>query len=48
MINPLKAGITFGALLGGYHLCWSLLVALGGRSLSLILYSKCTLLSRFL
>jgi hypothetical protein len=30
MINPLKAGITFGALLGAYHLCWSLLVALGG------------------
>lgn len=29
MINPLKAGITFGVLLGGYHLCWSLLVALG-------------------
>ena len=29
MINPLKAGVTFGALLGGYHLCWSLLVALG-------------------
>ena len=29
MINPLKAGVTFGALLGGYHLCRSLLVALG-------------------
>jgi len=29
MINPLKAGVTFGAVLGGYHLCWALLVALG-------------------
>jgi hypothetical protein len=29
MVNPLKAGVTFGALLGGYHFCWSLLVALG-------------------
>jgi hypothetical protein len=30
MINPLKAGVTFGALLGGCHFFWSLLVALGG------------------
>ena len=29
MINPLKAGVTFGALLGGYHVCWAILVALG-------------------
>ena len=29
MTNPLKAGVTFGALLGGCHLCWTLLVALG-------------------
>jgi hypothetical protein len=29
MINPLKSGVTLGALLGGYHFCWSLLVALG-------------------
>ena len=29
MINPVKAGITFGALLGVYHLCWALMVALG-------------------
>ncbi|HET7806460.1 MAG TPA: hypothetical protein VFL53_19645 [Pseudolabrys sp.] len=29
MINPLKAGVAIGALLGGYHLCWSLFVALG-------------------
>ena len=29
MINPLKAGVTFGTLLGGYHVCWAILVALG-------------------
>ena len=29
MINPLKAGVTFGALLGSYHVCWAILVALG-------------------
>jgi hypothetical protein len=30
MINPLKAGVTFGTLLGGCHFFWSLLVAVGG------------------
>ena len=48
MINPLKAGVTFGALLGGSHfadLCWLPLV---GRSPCSILYSGCTLFSRFL
>jgi hypothetical protein len=29
MVNSVKAGITFGALLGVWHLCWSLLVAFG-------------------
>ena len=29
MINPLKAGVTFGAQLGACHLFWALLVALG-------------------
>lgn len=29
MINPLKAGLTFGALLGVSHFCWALLVAFG-------------------
>ena len=29
MINPLKAGLTFGALLGACHFFWSLMVALG-------------------
>ena len=29
MINPLKAGVTFGALLGACHFFWALLVALG-------------------
>jgi len=29
MINPLKAGVTFGALLGGYHFFWALAVLLG-------------------
>lgn len=29
MINPLKAGVTFGALLGVCHFFWSLMVALG-------------------
>ena len=28
-INPNKAGLVLGALLGGWHLTWSLLVALG-------------------
>jgi hypothetical protein len=28
-INPNKAGLAFGALLGLYHLCWSFLVAIG-------------------
>lgn len=29
MTNPLKAGVTFGALLGASHFCWALLVVLG-------------------
>ena len=29
MINSIKAGITFGALLGVSHLSWAMLVALG-------------------
>jgi hypothetical protein len=29
MVNPLKAGVTFAALLGGFHLCWAFLVAFG-------------------
>ncbi len=29
MLNPIKAGVTFGALLGVTHLSWALLVALG-------------------
>jgi hypothetical protein len=28
-INPNKAGLVLGALLGAWHLTWSLLVALG-------------------
>lgn len=28
-INPNKAGLALGALYGGWHLAWSLLVALG-------------------
>lgn len=28
-INPVKAGVTFGALIGGCHLLWALLVAAG-------------------
>jgi hypothetical protein len=28
-INPMKAGLTLGSLCGGWHLCWSLLVATG-------------------
>jgi hypothetical protein len=28
-INPNKAGLVLGALLGGWHLTWSLLVAAG-------------------
>ena len=27
--NPNKAGLVFGAVLGGWHLLWSLLVLLG-------------------
>lgn len=29
MTNPNKVGLVFGALLGGFHLVWSLLVLLG-------------------
>ena len=29
MVNPIKAGVTFGMLLGVWHLCWSFLVAVG-------------------
>jgi hypothetical protein len=29
MINPLKAGVTFGALLGACHFFWALMVAFG-------------------
>ena len=29
MISPLKAGVTFGTLLGACHFFWALLVALG-------------------
>jgi hypothetical protein len=29
MVNSIKAGITFGALLGVTHLSWALMVALG-------------------
>jgi hypothetical protein len=29
MVNPMKAGVTFGTLLGVWHLCWSFLVAVG-------------------
>lgn len=29
MVNPVKAGVTFGTLLGVWHLCWSFLVAVG-------------------
>lgn len=28
-INPNKAGLALGAVIGGWHLLWSLLVALG-------------------
>lgn len=28
-IHPIKAGVTLGALLGGWHLCWAILVAVG-------------------
>jgi hypothetical protein len=28
-INPNKAGLAFGAVIGLWHLCWSLLVAIG-------------------
>ncbi len=29
MTNPNKVGLVFGALIGGWHLLWSLLVLLG-------------------
>lgn len=29
MTNPNKVGLVFGALLGGFHLFWSILVLLG-------------------
>ena len=28
-IDPVKSGLVLGALIGLWHLCWSLLVALG-------------------
>jgi hypothetical protein len=28
-IDPIKAGLVLGALLGGLHVCWALLVAVG-------------------
>ena len=28
-LNPAKAGVTLGAVLGGWHLTWLVLVALG-------------------
>jgi hypothetical protein len=28
-IDPIKAGLVFGALLGGVHVCWALVVAAG-------------------
>lgn len=28
-IRPIRAGLVFAMLLGGYHLMWSLLVAIG-------------------
>jgi hypothetical protein len=28
-IHPMKAGIAFAALIGGWHLCWAVLVAFG-------------------
>jgi hypothetical protein len=28
-VNPVKAGIVFAVLIGGWHLCWALLVASG-------------------
>lgn len=29
MTNPNKAGLVIAALIGGWHLCWSLLVLFG-------------------
>jgi hypothetical protein len=29
MTSPNKVGLVIGALIGGWHLCWSLLVLLG-------------------
>jgi hypothetical protein len=28
-IHPIKAGVTLAALIGGWHLCWAVLVASG-------------------
>jgi hypothetical protein len=28
-IDPIKAGLVFGALMAGVHFCWALLVAVG-------------------
>lgn len=28
-VHPIRAGVTLAALLGGWHLCWALLVATG-------------------
>jgi hypothetical protein len=28
-IHPIKAAVTLGVLIGGWHLCWAILVALG-------------------
>lgn len=28
-IDPIKTGLVLGALLGGWHFCWALLVAAG-------------------
>jgi hypothetical protein len=34
-LSPVKAGITLGAILGGFHLVWALLVAAGWAQLVL-------------
>jgi hypothetical protein len=28
-LSPLKVGLVLGAVIGGMHMCWSILVALG-------------------
>jgi hypothetical protein len=28
-IHPIKAGVTLGVLIGAWHVCWAILVALG-------------------